>query len=157
MVLDLACGSGQNGLLLAEQGTQVLFADRNQGALDNCQEGLASLAHRSSCWQVDLEAADAAPLAGQQFSVILVFRYLHRPLISAIRDALLPGGLIIYETFTTENRQFGRPSSADYLLNPGELREWFDDWELLHYAELVEQQPVARAVAQLVARKPRDT
>jgi len=156
-VLDLACGSGQNGLRLAEQGAQVVFADRNQSALDDCRAGLASLPsrdHPSSCWSVDFEAVNSAPLSGRQFSVILVFRYLHRPLIPAIRDALMPGGLIVYETFTTENRKFGRPNNADYLLNPGELRGWFDDWEVLHYAEPVEPPPIARAVAQLVARKP---
>jgi len=155
-VLDLACGGGQNGLLLAKHGASVVFADRNQAALGSCEKAAQQIAERIRLWQVDFEAADTTPLAGQQFAAILVFRYLHRPLIPAIRQALMPGGLLVYETFTIENRQFGRPNSKNFLLQPGELPEWFDDWEILHYRELVEQQPVGRAVAQLVARKPAD-
>ena len=153
-VLDLACGNGQNGLLLAAAGARVVFADRNQSALDSCEEHAQPFAERTRCWQIDLETANTKPLADQQFAVILVFRYLHRPLIPAIQSALSPGGLLVYETFTTDNRQFGRPNNDDFLLQPGELNGWFAEWEVLHTAELVEQHPVPRAVAQLVARKP---
>ncbi|MEL0083627.1 MAG: methyltransferase domain-containing protein [Gammaproteobacteria bacterium] len=154
--LDLAAGQGQNGLLLAERGAQVLFIDRNQQSLDHCARRGRLFGDRVRCRQVDLEQPGSAPLANQQYAVILVFRYLHRPLMPAIQRALKPGGLLVYETFTTENRQFGRPRRDEFLLQPGELNRWFADWEILHHAELVEQQPVARAVAQLVARKPRD-
>ena len=34
-VLDLACGSGRNGLLLARQGVPVVFADRSVADLDD--------------------------------------------------------------------------------------------------------------------------
>ncbi|MCF6239196.1 MAG: SAM-dependent methyltransferase, partial [Candidatus Marinimicrobia bacterium] len=32
-VLDLACGDGRNGLVLAESGVDVVFADKSESAL----------------------------------------------------------------------------------------------------------------------------
>ncbi len=37
------------------------------------------------------------PLPGHAYGAILVFRYLHRPLIPCIKKALRNGGLLIYE------------------------------------------------------------
>jgi SAM-dependent methyltransferase len=153
-VLDLACGNGHNGLKLAAQGARLVFADRDSAMLQGLEQRAQPWAANTRIWQVDLEEPAATPLAGQQFAAILVFRYLHRPLIPAIREALIPGGLLVYETFTTVNRQFGRPNRAEFLLEPDELRGWFADWEIVHYQELVESAPVERAVAQLVVRKP---
>ena len=73
------------------------------------------------------------------FSAIIVFRYLHRPLFRALRNAVTPGGLVIYETFTTANREFGRPRSKDFLLLPGELKSLFQDWEIIHEFEGLQQ------------------
>ena len=52
-------------------------------------------------WQVDLEREGINPLAGLTLSAVLVFRYLHRPLIPCIMKALKRGGIVMYETFTT--------------------------------------------------------
>ena len=160
--VDLACGAGQNGLLLAQHGARVCFADRNEEALQRCQTAIERLPtaqqvgirERVRYWPVDLEVEGENPLAGQSFAAVLVFRYLHRPLIPFLKQAIKPGGLLVYETFTVANRQFGRPNNERFLLQPGELGSWFADWQILHSEELLEQQPVPRAVAQLVARKP---
>ena len=104
-------------------------------------------------WLVDLENPGTSPLAGLKFSAILTFRYLHRPLFPALREAVLPGGLVVYETFTTENHRFGRPSNPDFLLKPGELETIFEDWQIIFYFEGDLRHP-DRNVARLVARKP---
>lgn len=152
-VLDLACGTGQNGLMLARQGIPVVFADKSATALDVVKQCLAKDALPGSIWQVDLEQPGIDPLCGQNFSAIIGFRYLHRPLFPAIQKAVEPGGMLIYETFTIENRRFGRPNNPDFLLQPGELKTIFQDWQLIFYFEGVLNHP-ARAVAQIVARKP---
>lgn len=152
-VLDLACGTGQNGLTLARRGIEVVFADKSASALDVAKQRLVKDALPGHIWQVDLEQPNTNPLCGQSFSAIIGFRYLHRPLFPAIKAAIEPGGLVIYETFTTENRHFGRPNNPDFLLQPGELRTIFQDWQILFYFEGVLQNP-DRAVAQIVARKP---
>lgn len=152
-VLDLACGTGQNGLMLARQGIPVVFADRSATALGVVKQCLLEGALPGHIWQVDLEQPNTNPLAGQSFSAIIGFRYLHRPLFPAIKDAVEPGGLVVYETFTIENRTFGRPNNPGFLLQPGELKTIFQDWQTILYFEGVLRNP-DRAVAQIVARKP---
>ena len=152
-VLDLACGRGRNGLFLARNKIPVTFADRDGDALDHIAETLAAAGLDGECWPLDLEAGDVGLLAGRSFDAVLVFNYLHRPLFDSLRAAIRPGGLIFYETFTLQQRKFGKPHSAAFLLRGNELREHFRDWEILHYFEGQLANP-ARAIANLIARKP---
>jgi len=154
-VLDLACGTGQNGLLLATQGIQVVFADSSATALQAVEEQISGNGLGGQTWQIDLEQPGINPLQAKSFSAIICFRYLHRPLFPALRNAIAAGGLVIYETFTTENRQFGRPDNPDFLLQPGELKTIFSGWDVIYSFEGVLQNP-ERAMAQIIARKPPD-
>ena len=151
--LDLACGEGRNGLFLAQKGLPVIFADRSDTSLQTVNHVLKTINSESKTWLVDLEQPDINPFEGKQFSAILVFRYLYRPLMAVLRHAVAPGGIIIYETFTIDNRQFGRPNNDDFLLQPSELKEYFNGWDILHYFEGVLTNP-DRAIAQIVCRKP---
>jgi SAM-dependent methyltransferase len=152
-VLDLACGMGRNGLLLAEHGLNVVFADRSATALSGIDQQLQTTGLTGRTWQVDLEQPGVNPFGDDVFSAIIAFRYLHRPLFPPLRDAVTPGGLVIYETFTTANREFGRPRSEDFLLLPGELKSLFEDWDIIYDFEGLKHNP-DRHVAQIVARKP---
>ena len=69
---------------------------------------------------MDLEH-DPPVIAGGSFDVVLVFNYLHRPLLPAIVDAVAPGGLLFYETFTVDQAPRGRPTNPAYLLQHDEL------------------------------------
>jgi len=152
-VLDLACGSGRNGLFLARHNIPVVFADINSVALAQIDSELAASGLRGRVWLVDFEAPGSQPLAGKEFDTVLVFNYLHRPLIPAIRCCLKQGGLLLYETFTVSQATIGRPRSPDFLLQPGELRGWFSDWEILADFEGSGDSP-RRYYASLVVRKP---
>lgn len=152
-VLDLACGTGRSGLKLAGRGIPVVFADRSSAALAEIEHHLSKGKLPGRIWLVDLEQADINPFDGQFFSAVVCFRYLHRPLFPGLINAVKPGGLVIYETFTTGNRRFGRPNNQDFLLEPGELKMLFQNWEILHYYEGIQHSP-DRAIAQIVARKP---
>jgi SAM-dependent methyltransferase len=152
-VLDLASGSGHNGLKLSHHGITVVFADRSHRDLEAIRHYLDRNALPGRTWQVDLERPETRPLCGLQFSAIMAFRYLHRPLFPALRKAVAPGGLVLYETFTRNNLRFGRPNNPDFLLNPGELAGLFRDWDIISYFEGDVQNP-DRSIAQLVARKP---
>jgi tellurite methyltransferase len=155
-VLDLACGSGRNGMYLLKQGQQVIFADRRQAALDNIAQELKGN-RLAMFWTVDLEHPDSDPLAGQSFAAIVVFRYLHRPLFDSLKASVQPGGLVVYETFTTDQPRFGRPNNPDFLLRPGELEGTFSNWNTLHSFEGVTRSETGdreQAIAQIVARKP---
>jgi len=155
-VLDLACGNGRNGICLVKQGLSVVFADRQQAKLDEIARELPGN-ELATFWTVDLEIPGCNPLAGHAFASILVFRYLHRPLMGAIRDAITPGGLVVYETYTVDQPRFGRPCNPDFLLRAGELEDTFHDWEVIHSFEgvtLSESSGREQAIARLVARKP---
>ena len=151
-VLDLACGSGENGLFLAGLGLPVVLADRSADALEEARRSAAQRGLTAEFWEVDLETG-ANPLPEEYYRAVLVFRYLHRPLIPHLRRTLRKGGIVIYETFTVEQPKYGRPHNPDFLLQPGELAGWFQDWEIIHQFEGLLKDP-PRAMAQIVCRKP---
>ncbi len=159
-ILDLACGSGRNGLHLLENRIPVVFADIRPNALAGIQLRLDKILPDrdeplASVWEVDFELFGGNPFAQRMFGGMVVFSYLHRPLLAALKQSVHPGGFVIYETFTTGQEQFGRPKNPDFLLQPGELREHFSDWDVLHYYEgVVDAGTGSKAIAQLAARKP---
>ena len=101
---------------------------------------------------MDLEEGEENPLPEETYTGIMVFRYLHRPLMPNIKKALQGGGILLYETFTVDQPRFGRPHNPDFLLKPGELLSWFGDWDIIHHFEGIKEKP-KRAIAQLVCRK----
>lgn len=151
-ILDLACGDGHNGIFLAGKGLPVICCDKSREALDRVRGLAAESGVTIELWRVDLEQEGNNPLSEDFYGGILVFRYLHRPLIPHIRNALKKGGFLVYETFTIEQPKFGKPRNPDFLLKPGELRTWFEDWEIIHYFYGIKDNP-KRAVAQIVCRK----
>jgi SAM-dependent methyltransferase len=152
-VLDLACGKGRNGLVLAQHGIPVVFADRSAASLEVVKQYLEEYGLAGRVWKVDLEQPGINPFSGQTFNAVIGFNYLHRPLFPALMDAVKPGGLVVYETFTIENRSIGRPVNPDFLLQTGELKTIFQDWDVIFHFEGLRHCP-DRAVAQIVARKP---
>jgi tellurite methyltransferase len=152
-VLDLACGDGHNGVFLATMGLQVVLADISEEALVQAAVSARRKGVAPGIWQVDLEKEGSNPLPQDTYGAILVFRYLHRPLIPCIRKALVQGGILLYETFTVDQARFGRPKNPDHLLMPVELLGWFEEWQVVHYFEGIKGDP-QRAIAQIVCRKP---
>ncbi|ABV35434.1 methyltransferase type 12 [Shewanella sediminis HAW-EB3] len=147
-VLDLACGGGRNGLWFAQREHRLTFIDKSL-------DGLSSRSNKHRYLEWDLEDGTAPHLPQEQFDVVLVFNYLHRPLFSQIKTAVKPGGLIFYETFTEKQAEIGRPRNPDFLLKPLELRSKFDKWDCLHYFEgEVSTNNKQSFKAQLIARKP---
>jgi SAM-dependent methyltransferase len=152
-VLDLASGDGRNGIFLASLGFEVSLYDGSRDALEKAKRLAEAKGVRVRVRELDLERRGINPLEEDYFGAVMVFRYLHRPLIPCIRKALRQDGILIYETFTIDQRRYGRPCNPDFLLNPGELHFWFEDWEVIHYFEGILQSP-ERAAAQIVCRKP---
>ncbi|QYK02085.1 class I SAM-dependent methyltransferase [Shewanella psychrotolerans] len=146
-VLDLACGSGRNGLWLAELGANVTFVDRDLSALSDTPTHCHTV-------EFNLETGQTLPLA-QQFDIIIVFNYLHRPIFESLKQMLKPGGFLVYETFITTQAEYGRPKNPDFLLRDNELLDEFNDFAALHYFQGnvgCEDDPCFKA--QLIAQKP---
>jgi SAM-dependent methyltransferase len=152
-VLDLACGECHNGIYVAQRGSEVICCDRAAERLAEARRVGAEHNVRVTVWELDLEVSGVNPLPEEVYGAVLVFRYLHRPLIPGVGKALRPGGLLFYETYTTGQSRFGKPCNPDHLLQEGELLKWFQDWETIHYFEGIKEEP-RRAMAQIVCRKP---
>jgi rhodanese-related sulfurtransferase/precorrin-6B methylase 2 len=121
-VLDVACGRGRHALLLASAGFDVHAIDRAPAAIDFLRSTAEKLHVSLSCEVVDLES-DPPPALPGPCDAILVFNYLHRPLMPELRQALAPGGRLFYETFTIEQAERGHPKNPDFLLKARELSQ----------------------------------
>ena len=70
-VLDLACGTGRNGLMLAQHGIPIVFADKSVNALQAVEQCLCVDDLPGRTWHIDLEVPGASPFSNQQFSAII--------------------------------------------------------------------------------------
>jgi tellurite methyltransferase len=139
-------GRGRHALLLARHGFETFGVDIKHEAVREATASAAREGLRIRGWCADLSVS---PLARGFFDVVVVARYLQRDLFDVIKDAVKPGGYVIYETFTVAQVAHGAgPRSPDHLLRPGELRSRFADWDVLFYDEVDEEDAVARLVAQ---------
>ena len=120
-VLDVACGRGRHTRFLATQGWDVLAIDRDAEPLAALEADTAGLPGTVTTACVDLEA-EAVTLGTRVFGAVLVFNYLHRPLLPALVAAVATEGVLIYETFTLRQAERGRPTNPAFLLQPRELR-----------------------------------
>jgi len=145
--LDVAMGRGRHARMLARAGwtaygTDLKFDAVREAVRLAAREGLALRA-----WCADLTHG---ALPASAFGLIVVTRYLRRELFATLADALVPGGVLLYETFTERQRALGwGPTSPDHLLKPGELLTLAAGLEAIDYEEV----EVPEAVARLAARR----
>jgi tellurite methyltransferase len=146
--LDLAMGRGRHAMLLATSGFRTFGVDNHFDALKDAAGRASAAGVHLNMWCADLTNH---PLPRERFDVVIVTRYLQRDLFTAIRDAVRPGGAVLYETFTEAQRAHGRgPTSPDHLLHTGELRSRFDGFDVGFYEEIT----APDALARIVARRP---
>jgi tellurite methyltransferase len=151
-VLDVASGRGRHALLLAGAGFEVRAIDRDADALTFLRATAARLSLRIDTAVVDLETDPPPDLPVAAFDVVMVFNYLHRPLIPALKEAVKPGGLIFYETFTTRQAERGHPRNPAFLLRDGELAELVAPFAI---GRAREGEYDGRFIASIVAERPK--
>jgi hypothetical protein len=86
----------------------------------------------------------------------VVTNYLHRPLIDALLASVVPGGVLIYETFAQGNGQFGKPSNPDFLLASGELLDLVSragDWRVIAFEDGYVSTPKPAMIQRICARR----
>jgi SAM-dependent methyltransferase len=149
--LDLAAGLGRNAEFLARHGFQVLALDISDTAVRELknlgQAGIQPV-------QLDL---DAFRPAEKSLDLILNCKFLDRRLAPYLREALKPGGLLIFESSLESSRpEVQQPSNRDFLLRPQELLHLFLDLHIIYYQEtlLLDEQTCKHAsLARLVGLK----
>ena len=150
--LDVACGLGRNAIHLAANGYTVDAMDISAVALAGGRER-ADAAGVSVNWiESDLERPD---IARDAYDVVVVARFLDRPLVPRLVDALRCGGHLVYDHHYITPVHVDGPRSHRFRARPNELLERFRALRVLSYEEGLVADPDGRrmALARLVACK----
>ena len=95
--------------------------------------------------------------AKEKYQVVLCFNYLERSLFPALKDALLQGGLLFFETvYRDDVTILASAMNPRYVLNYNELLHAFSDLRILEYREKIiyaADLGKKKALASMVARK----
>lgn len=149
--LDLACGAGRHALALARAGFGTTAVDFSAEALKLVADRAADAGLEVELGNLDLEADPPPDLGADEYDLVAVFQFLHRPLFPAIRRAVRPGGFVLYKTYLAVPRgASGGPSNPEFRLCPDELRTEFAGWRVLRY----EEETAGPGTASLLAQKP---
>jgi len=152
--LDLACGTGRNAFYLAQLGFNVEAVDISDVAIAWLTAQARQRGVRIQPVVMDLASAT---LPAAHFQVIINFNYLERRLFPSLKQALQPGGLLIFESMTKDQLELaGGKFNPEFLLDHNELLQAFSELRILHYRETVIRGCAdcdEKAVASLVARK----
>lgn len=130
VALDLGCGGGREAVYLAAFGWRVTAIDQLAETPERC-DALArrylgpDAAARISSRCADLEAAGAFEALRAECGpadLVVMCRYLNRPLLARAGDLLRAGGSVVVDAFTTLHRaRHGRPAGEGRAVEPGEL------------------------------------
>lgn len=149
--IDVACGRGRHALWLASAGFEVFAIDRNPAAIDGLIATARQMHLPIDTAVADLETDPPPEFPAAAYDVVVVFNYLHRPLLPSLRRALKPGGRIFYETFTTRQAERGHPKNPDFLLRDGELAALMAPLTIVRARE---GEFDGRCIASVVAERP---
>ncbi len=144
--LDLAAGEGRNAVFLAGLGYDVLALDIAEAGLEKARRLAAEKNTRIETQAVDL---DTFSWEIGEFDVLVCFNFLDRRLFGRIRDAVKPGGLVFYETFTLNYLKYSN-FREEWVLSHHELLREFNNFRILRYRDVDADE---KAFASIVARK----
>jgi len=143
--LDIAMGRGRHAIALASRGFHVFGVDKAFASVNDAMRMARVQGLRIEGWCADLTLTT---LPEHRFDLVVVTRYLQRDLFGSIARALRPGGIVLYETFTSGQLAHDRgPRSPDHLLHPGELADVFAGLDRVFYEEVDRPDALARLVA----------
>lgn len=148
--LDIACGDGRNSFYLAKLGFKVDAVDISYEKVRRAKEAAKSKGLHINFWVADLSTF---PLPINRYDILLNINFLMRELINPIHQALKPGGLLVFHTYTLED-PYCKNKFKHYLerfLRPKEILPFFPSYRIWNYYEGPFD---GRQIASLVAEKP---
>lgn len=151
--LDLACGVGRHAIYLAEQGWQVTAVDSSRVGIEILQQRTSEAALFVDAQVADLEGEFQIELGA--YDLICDFYYLQRDLFPSIRAGVKPGGAFVAAIHLNDGNTGAKPHNPAFLVEPGELKKLFSDWEITYYQECPSDEGGHHHdTAYLIARKP---
>lgn len=159
-VLDLGCGEGRDAVFFASRGFAVTGVDVSAAGIGKARR-LARAAGVRVRWVV-ADLGRFVPRASYDLvyscgAVHYVPRRLRVRLFPRWQAITRPGGLHAHIVFTDREIYVEKGEVVDYF-QPGELRNYYGDWEVLEYGEssiacCQDGTPHRHSVARLVARR----
>jgi tellurite methyltransferase len=144
--LDIASGEGRNAVFVAEKGYKALAVDISNNGLKKAHTLADEKGVAIETCLVDL---DSWEIRQNAFDLILCFNFLDRKIFSSMKNALKPGGLIFYETFTVDYLKYSN-FKREWVLEHNELLDAFSELRILSYREVDTND---KAFASLIALK----
>ena len=134
-VLDIGTGSGAHALFLAQRGFDVTALDSDKNKLVTLEKVAEEREIKIKTEHADIRTYKFT----EDYDIILSTMTLHflensevADVISMMKSHTNHGGLNVISVHTTKNEKNSRP----HLFKEGELRGYYNDWEILHYKEL---------------------
>jgi SAM-dependent methyltransferase len=153
-LVDVAGGTGRHAIPIARAGRAVTLVDIVFQAVTTARNTEPEL-------ETIVGSASRLPLRPRQFGVVLVTNFLDRAIFTDLTALLLPGGFLVYETYTAAHldlvqRGLARgPSSREYVLQPDELPRLAQGLEVReHWEGETEDEAGRRCCARLLAQDP---
>lgn len=149
--LVLAMGEGRNALFLARNGFDVDGCDISDVAVEKCKAFARENNIKINVFTADLERYE---IPADRYELITCIYYTQRGLIPQIKAGLKKGGMVLIETYSIDQLQYGDdapgPKNPEYLLKRNELLDLFRDFHILFYreGEVAPQKTVASLIAQ---------
>ncbi|WP_140918632.1 SAM-dependent methyltransferase TehB [Limnobaculum xujianqingii] len=141
-VLDLGCGSGRNALYLNLKGFNVAAWDKNSTSIDAVNNLITTEA--LSGITVNVVDLNSINFSGDYDFILstVVFMFLERDRIPALIDNMqkstVPNGYnLIVAAMDTED--YPCPLPFSFTFKSGELKEYYQGWEIIKYNENVGQ------------------
>ncbi len=150
--LDLASGAGRNALWLAEHSWTVTAVDAAEAAIEILRGRAMARGVAVDARVADLEQGEF-DIGISSWDLIAICYYLQRNLLAPAKQGVVPGGILLVIVHITDPGE----EPTTHRLRPGELKNYFAGWEILHsYEGKPGDAAHQRCVAEIVARRPVD-
>jgi len=148
--LVLAVGEGRNGVYLARKGFRVTGIDISDVALKKAHRLAKEYNVKINLIQGNLKFYK---IPENKYDLIVNVTYFRKGLIPSIKAGLKRGGAVVFENYTVDHLKYpaGLSVPKRFLVEKGELRALFSDFQILDYQETDDGK---EAKAHLLAIKP---
>lgn len=154
--LDIACGAGRHTVYLASHGWDVTAVDSSGVGIEILNKRARAAGVTVNAQVADLEHGEFQ-IEKEAYDLICDFYYLQRDLFRKVFEGLRVGGTFVAAIHMVDDSPEVKPMNPDFLLQPGELRQFFRGWEIELYHETADHDADAgdhtRRTAEIIARK----
>ena len=149
--IDIACGEGRNAIFLAKNGYEVDAVDGSSVAIERARKIALEEKVNINFIHADLEKYK---ISINKYDLIINFNYLQRSLIPDIKMGLKKNGILLFETFTIEQKNIDPQKNPEFLLEYNELIKLFCDLYIFFYREdILFDEERKKAIASIACKK----